>query len=229
MSKTPKMKTTSKMNMYLVHLRPCCQTPLRLESPNSTSDGRSRSWLCFCMEWRRKEEPTPGFNRKVCPYMFEIWWLSCRCHEIFWWVSGGCLDGGRSGQDSSSRDSSSQDRLSQDTSDKQRQVESNQDWSVRTGQVNLEHVKSSRDRSHQVEQFLFFLPQKIFFQEKFSRQIRLKILIIKFCYLVTKMHLRLEFDSGVGPTLFLFCLRWFLQDIIYEKYFNHWKIYTAYK
>ena len=33
------------------------------------------------------------------------------------------------------------------------------------------------------------------------------------------MHLRLEFDSGVG------CLRWFLQGIIYEKYFNHWKIY----
>ena len=120
-------------------------------------------------------------------------------------MPGGCL----TSQDSSSRDSSSQDRSSQDTSDKQGQVESNQDWSspVRTGQVNLEHVKSSRDRSHQVEQFLFFLPQKIFFQEKFSRQIRLKILIIKFCYLVTKMHLRLEFDSGVGPTLFLFCLR----------------------
>ena len=82
-------------------------------------------------------------------------------------MPGGCLTSqDRSSQDSSSRDSSSQDRSSQDTSDKQGQVESNQDWSnpVRTGQVNLEHVKSSRDRSHQVEQ----VKSEIFFGHKMS-------------------------------------------------------------
>ena len=72
-----------------------CQFPLWLESPNSTSFGRSRGWLFYHMSHVtgiRKEGPPPSFCQKEWTYMFEMWLMSCGCPESVWRVSGGCLE-----------------------------------------------------------------------------------------------------------------------------------------
>ena len=82
------------------------QTPLRLESPYSTSDGRSRSRLCCCISQEEKgrsnKNPHLASARRLWPYILEIWWLSCGCLESVrrasggvdvWMVSLGCLAG----------------------------------------------------------------------------------------------------------------------------------------
>ena len=99
MSKTPKMKTTTTMKMHLLHLRPCCQNPLQLKSPNSTSVGRSRSWIRFCLE-EEGSNPHLASNRRNdltqlkfsgCPV--GVMRMSGGCLEGVWMVSGWCLDG----------------------------------------------------------------------------------------------------------------------------------------
>ena len=67
-----------------------------------------------------------------------------------------------------------------------------------TGQ--LRRVKGGRDRSSQDRSSRDRSSQGRSSQERSSQDMSSQILNIKFGYLLTKIHLRLEFDSGVGPT-----------------------------
>ena len=73
-----------------------CQTPLRLENPNSTSVGWSRSWLCF--PTGRKRNPHLDFSRGKLPKMLEIVCsvsgykaFIVHCLVSVWVVSGGTV------------------------------------------------------------------------------------------------------------------------------------------
>ena len=109
--------------LYVSH-RLNCQTPFRLESPNSTSVGRSRSWLCFPTEEEEGREgrknPHLAFSRRNDP--------TCLNFVV------------RTGQVRTGQVRTGQVRTGQVRTDQVRtgQVETGQ---VRTGQVRTDQVR----------------------------------------------------------------------------------------
>ena len=71
-----------------------CQTPLQLANPTQlqlVGVGVDFVYPRKKKEGRRRKEPPPSFKQKECPYISELWCVSCGCLEGVWNLSGGCL------------------------------------------------------------------------------------------------------------------------------------------